>query len=53
MCGKECYESMEMSFQELFEEVNATISDGGVDVDGEFIESEFFLAGDYKVIMSR
>ena len=24
LCGKECYESMEVSFQELFEEINAT-----------------------------
>lgn len=51
LCGKECYESMAESFKEVFGEINKIISEGGIDVDGEKIQLEFFLGGDYKVVL--
>ena len=42
---------MAESFMEVFGEINKTISEGGIDVDGEKIQLEFFLGGDYKVVL--
>lgn len=49
VCGKECYESMAISFKDVFEEINQLIADSAIDIDGEIIELDFFLGGDYKV----
>ena len=50
VCGKECYyESIAESFKEIFEEINKLIAEGGIEVDGERIQLEFYLGGDYKV----
>ena len=51
MCGKECYDTMAISFKEIFNEINQLISDKSIDVDGKMIQLEFFLGGDYKVIL--
>lgn len=49
LCGKECYESLGGSFKELFEEINSLIAEGEIEIDGEKIQLEFYLGGDYKV----
>ena len=49
--GKECYDTMAISFKEIFSEINQLISDKSIDVDGKMIQLEFFLGGDYKVIL--
>jgi hypothetical protein len=40
---------MAISFKDVFEEINQLIADSAIDIDGEIIELDFFLGGDYKV----
>lgn len=40
---------MAASFKEVFEEINTVLAAGEIDVDGEMVQLEFFLGGDYKV----
>ncbi len=42
---------MAESFKEVFGEINKLISEGEIDVEGEKIQLEFFLGGDYKVVL--
>ena len=46
-----CYENMAKSFKEVFEEINTVISEGEIIIEGEKIKLEFFLGGDYKVLV--
>ncbi len=52
VCGKECYENMAKSFEEVFKEINTLISEGEISVDGVKIKLEFFLGSDYKVLVT-
>ena len=51
VCGKECYENMAKSSNEVFEEINTVISEGEIIIEGEKIKQEFCLGGDYKVLV--
>ena len=51
VCGKECYESIAKSFQEVFREINELVAAGEIEVNGHRIPLEFFLGGDYKVMI--
>ena len=43
--------SMQNSFQELIQEISTTINAGEIVIDGKTIELEFFLGGNYKVML--
>lgn len=45
----ESYEAIDSALRPVIEEVNKSIREGKVAVDGEQVELEFFLGGDYKV----
>lgn len=42
---------MATSFHDVFEEINTLASKGEIIVEGERIKLDFFLSGDYKVIL--
>lgn len=47
----ENYEVLKNAFGSVFKEVNELIKKGSIEVDGEKINTEFFLGGDYKFIL--
>jgi hypothetical protein len=49
VCGNEDYNSLKVSFKELFNEINEVIEQAEIEVDGHKIPLEFYLSGDYKV----
>ncbi|CAB4038959.1 Hypothetical predicted protein, partial [Paramuricea clavata] len=49
--GKEDYESLERCFKDIFTDINELVLDKKIDVDGQTINLEFFLGGDYKFIL--
>ncbi len=50
MSGTECYESLEVSFKDYWDEINKVIHDGQVEISpGHTVPVEIFLGGDYKV----
>ena len=48
--GPESRETLERSFKEIFDEVNAIIKTGYITVNSKQVDIEMFLGGDYKVI---
>jgi hypothetical protein len=49
--GKEDYETLERCFRDIFTDINELVLDKKIDVDGQTINLEFFLGGDYKFIL--
>lgn len=47
--GHEGYEVLKGGFQPSLQEVNSLISDGFIECNGEKIQLEVYLGGDYKV----
>lgn len=47
--GKEEYQILKASLANVIRDVNATIKEGHIVVDGQKVNLEFFLGGDYKV----
>ncbi len=47
--GGEDYNTLKVSFKELFNEINEMIEQAEIEVDGHKIPLEFYLSGDYKV----
>lgn len=50
--GKEDYSSMKESFGGIFSEINSMITEAKIMVSNTEIETEFFLGGDYKFILT-
>ena len=49
MNGPESRDTLESSFKEIFDEVNGVIKSGYITIDGEQVEIELFVEGDYKI----
>ena len=49
--GTESYHTIKESFQSLFNEVNDLTAKGKMNVDGQEIQTELYLGGDYKFIL--
>ena len=47
--GKEEYQTLKASLANVIRDVNSTIKEGHVVVDGQKVNLEFFLGGDYKL----
>ena len=47
--GKEEYQILKASLANVIRDVNATIKEGHIVVDGQIVNLEFFLGGDQKV----
>ena len=47
--GKEEYQTLKASLANVICDVNTTIKEGRIVVDGQKVKLEFFLGGDYKV----
>lgn len=47
--GKEEYQTLKASLANVIRDVNATIQEGHLVVDGQKVNLEFYLGGDYKV----
>ena len=47
--GKEEYQILKASLANVIRDVNATIKEGHIVVDGQKVNLEFLLGGDYKV----
>ena len=47
--GKEDYTVLQTAGRELFKEIHELIEAGKIDVNGQEVNLEFFLGGDYKV----
>ena len=48
MRGKEDYHTLKKCFKDVFIDINEIVMVGKIDVDGETVNLEFFLGGDYK-----
>ena len=51
MRGKEDYHTLKKCFKDVFIDINEIVMVGKIDVDGETVNLEFFLGGDYKLIL--
>ncbi|XP_066016033.1 uncharacterized protein [Pocillopora verrucosa] len=49
--GKEHYNTLRQSFEDVFKDINSLISKKKIEVGGKSINLEFFLGGDYKFIL--
>jgi hypothetical protein len=49
--GKEDYSTIKEAFTDIIDELNQLIADGKLNVEGNDINIEFFLGGDYKFIL--
>ena len=49
--GKEEHETLKESLSNVIRDVNSLIDDGHMIIDGRKVSTEFFLGGDYKVIV--
>lgn len=47
--GKEDHETLRESLANVIQDVNNLVKDGEINVDGQAVQLEFFLGGDYKV----
>lgn len=47
--GKEDHETLRESLANFIQDVNNLVKDGEINVDGQAVQLEFFLGGDYKV----
>ena len=52
MNSPESHETLAESFRDVFKEVNEIQDRGYITVDGNQVEIELFLGGDYKVIIT-
>lgn len=50
--GPEKYETLQVSFKNVFSEINSLIEQGAITVDGQEVKLEFFLGGDYKFLLT-
>ena len=49
--GKQNYHTLEKCFQDVFSDINEIVMEKKIDVDGETVDLELFLGGDYKFIL--
>jgi len=49
--GAEGYQTIKVSFGSLFKEINSLIDSAKLTVDGQDLNTEFYLGGDYKFIL--
>jgi len=47
--GKEDHNTLRESLANVIQDVNKLVEDGEINVDGQTVQLEFFLGGDYKV----
>lgn len=47
--GKEDHETLRESLANVIQDVNNLVKDGEINVDGQAVQLEFVLGGDYKV----
>ena len=49
--GKEDYDLLRECFADVFRDINEVVTEKKIDLDGETVNLEFFLGGDYKFIL--
>ena len=47
--GKEDHDTLKESLANVIQDVNKLVKDGQINVDGQTVQLEFFLGGDYKM----